>query len=552
MPPTASPSPDQAAQAIALLLRGVDPASIDVDALPEPWRDVARQVAAAGVPRRSRVLTTALDALGERAKALEHAVYVAAAALDAPDTPVTHHTTDLGNAGRLVARYGEDLRYCFHLESWFCWDGVRWRVDDTGRVERLAKETVRHIYHEAAQVTGEEARKALIRWAFSSESIARLKALTNLARSEPGIPVLPGEFDGDPWLLNVRNGTIDLRSGELGPHRREDLITRLAPVEYHPGAASPLWDRFLDETTGADRALQSYLQRAVGYTLTGKTDLEHLFFVHGPTRTGKSTFLEALKSVLGDYAKTADFGTFLQGHAVGRPRADIARLRGARMVVSIEVDEGSRLAAALLKMLTGGDTVTARALYRESLEFRPTFKLWLAANAAPAVSDKDKAIWERIRRVPFIHGVPGEKRDPLVKQRLRDPEVGGPAILAWAVQGCLDWQRDGLGACSAVEQSTRDYRQEMDPLRDFVQSCCLLAPEVWVDSRTLRRAYEAWATDNGQYQLLQGKEWGDRLRALGCAPKIRKIAGRTTRGWCGIGLLDIPIQQAQPLAPNPG
>jgi putative DNA primase/helicase len=529
------------ATAIARLLCGDDAAALDLDALPAPWDAIATRIAAADVPQRWRAFADALGALDGEADRVKCAVYDAAARLDAPAPP--YHSTDLGNARRFADQYGQDVRYCFSLDTWFCWDGTRWRVDETGEVERLAKETVRHMYSLAGQARDEEVRKALARWAIRSEAATKLRALTYLARSEPGIPILPTAFDGDPWLLNVRNGTVDLRTGELRPHCRQDLITQLAPVHYDPGAALPLWERFLDETTGGDRDLQAYLQRAVGYTLTGRTDLEHLFFIHGPTRTGKSTFLEALKGALGDYAKTADFGTFLKGHAVGKPRADIARLRGARMVVSIEVDEGSHLAEALIKMLTGGDTITARALYQDSFEFRPAFKLWLAANAAPRVSDREKAIWERIRRIPFTCEVPGEKRDPLVKERLRDPDIGGPAILAWAVRGCLAWQREGLGTCAAVERSTDDYRQEMHPLHDFVDACCVLAPAAWASSSHLRAAYETWAAESGARELIKGREWGERLHDLGCVPKSRWMADHTERGWQGIGLLGSPIQE---------
>jgi putative DNA primase/helicase len=543
---TAAPAPSsECAATIARLLRGDDLELPELAALPEPWRAIAERVAAAEVPDRALAFEAALDGLDGGAGEVKQAVYAAAARLDAP-RPRRYHATDLGNAQRLADRHRRDLRYCFGLDAWFCWDGVRWCVDETGQVERLAKETARHMYSEAVQALDEDTRKALVKWAIRSEAASRLKALVYLARSEPGLPVLREAFDADAWLLNVQNGTVDLRSGELRPHRREDLITRLAPVEYDLQATLPLWERFLDETTGGDRELQAYLQRAVGYTLTGTTDLEHLFFIHGPTRTGKSTFLEALKGALGDYCKTADFGTFLKGHDVGRPRADIARLRGARMVVSIEVDEGSQLANALLKMLTGGDTITARALYQDSFEFRPTFKLWLAANAAPRVSDRDKAIWERIRRVPFVHGIPREKRDPLVKARLRDPAIGGPAILAWAVRGCLAWQREGLGTCPAVERSTEDYRHEMDPLHDFVETCCVLAPGAWASSRALREAYEVWATENGVRWPVRGREWGDRLRSKGCTDKTRWLSDHSERGWQGIGLRTDPVQEALP------
>lgn len=529
---------------IARLLRGEN--GVDLAALQQPWRGIAEKLRAADSGDHWQVL---MDAGPE----VVGAILATMGRLDTPPPgngqqstmPANngYHTTDLGNALRFVDRHGDIVRYCYPEDLWYWWNEKRFVEDDTGEIERLAKDTVREIYAEAGRAVDEDARKALAKWAMRSESKAKVGAMIYLARSELPIPVLPAEFDADPWLLNVANGTIDLRTGQLGPHRREDLLTQLAPVAYDPSATLPLWERFLDETTGGDQELQRYLQRAVGYTLTGRTDAEHLFFVYGPTRTGKSTFLEAIKGALGDYAKTSDFGTFLKGHTVGKPRADIARLRGARMVISIEVDEGSHLAEALLKMLTGGDTITARALYRDSFEFRPAFKLWLAANDAPDVSAKDGAIWERIRRVPFMHAVPKEKRDPQVKEKLRDPEIGGPAILAWAVQGCLAWQREGLGSCAAVERSTKAYRDEMDNFSGFVEECCVLAAGAWVSAKELRKTYEAWGAENGTKKLVQGKEWGQRLRDLGCDTKSRWVVDHTERGWIGIGLLGEPVQE---------
>lgn len=272
--------------------------------------------------------------------------------------------------------------------------------------------------------------------------------------------------------------------------------------------------------------------------MTGDTGEEKLAFAHGDAATGKSTILEALKAAWGDYAATADFEAFLSRHHVGGPRNDIARLAGTRLVVSIEVDEGKRLAEGLIKMLTGGDTVTARHLYQEAFEFTPTFKLTLAANHAPQVRDDDEAIWRRILRIPFNNVVPKDDRDPNVKKTLKDPKVSGPAILAWAVRGCLEWQREGLGVPATVERATEEYREEMDPLRDFIADYCLLGASLWVPSGQLREAYEKWARETGETNLLRGRKWGERLRAHGCAPG--QAPGGKLRIWKGIGLRNGP------------
>jgi len=262
-----------------------------------------------------------------------------------------------------------------------------------------------------------------------------------------------------------------------------------------------------------------------------------LFFPFGPTATGKSTLLAAVCAMLGDYAATADFDTFLvRDRASGAPRSDIARLAGRRFVVSLEVDDGAKLASALVKQLTGGDSVAARFLYREAFEFLPTAKLWLAANDRPRVRDDDDAIWRRILQMPFDKQIPPDERDPQVKARLRDPADAGPAILAWAVAGCMAWQRDGLGIPQAVRDTTAAYRQEMDPLHDFLEECCVVAPNAWASSAALWDAYQAWAKDDGVKYPLKRKAFGERLHGRGCTAAKEYVGGKETRGWRGIGL----------------
>ncbi|HEX03559.1 MAG TPA: hypothetical protein ENH10_00160, partial [Bacteroidetes bacterium] len=373
--------------------------------------------------------------------------------------------TDYGNAERLVAQHGSDLRFCNSQKSWYVWDGIRWVEDSTGAVMRKAKATVRAIVKEAEGVQDREKREDILNWMLRSESVQRLKAMKDLAGSEEAVAAKIDKFDPDPWLLNVDNGTIDLRTGKLQFHDRSNMITKLAPVCWNGLAERlPLWERFLNESTDGDKDLQTFLQRAVGYSLTGDTGEDKLFFVHGPGASGKSTFIEAVKNMMGNYCATADFETFLKRSSTGSPRNDIARLVGSRFVASIEVDEGKKLAEGLIKSITGGDQITARFLFREAFEFLPEFKLWLVANDAPDVKAGDDAMWRRILRVPFEQVVPKAKRDPQIKAQLRNPEIAGPAILAWAVQGCLDWQKKGLQIPASVTNATEEYRQEMNPL----------------------------------------------------------------------------------------
>ena len=330
--------------------------------------------------------------------------------------------------------------------------------------------------------------------------------MIGLAESEEPVVVALSAVDAHPLLLNVENGTIDLTTGELREHRRGDLLTKLAPVDYEPGARDAAWDHFLERTACGDRELVGFLRRAAGYTLTGDTGEEVLFFAHGREATGKSTFLEALKATLGDYVKTADFETFVARRGESGPRADVARLMGARMVASLEVDEGKRLAEGLVKQLTGGDTVAARFLYRESFEFRPAFKLWLAANARPRVRAEDGAIWRRIIQLPFVEQVPEHERDPELKRHLTTDSRARSAILAWAVQGCLEWQRHGLGVPQRVRDYTAEYRAENDPVVEWLDACCRLEAEAITPAGDLRASYEHWAERNGE-KAVSTRSW---------------------------------------------
>ena len=356
--------------------------------------------------------------------------------------------------------------------------------------------------------------------------------MVELARSRPGVPVRPEEMDSDPWLFNAFNGTVDLRTGDLQAHGPQDLITKLAPVQYDPEARNGLWDDFLKRVLPT-LEVRDFVQRVGGYSLTGLTTEEKLFFLWGPTATGKSTLLRAICAAMGDYAATADFSTFLQRDHRG-PSNDIARLAGKRLVVSIEVDQGSRFAEGLVQQLTGGDVVTARFMYGEFFEFIPQFKLWLAANDRPSVRDDNDAIWRRILQVHFSVQIPEEDRDDDIKAALSDLDVAGPAVLAWLVQGCLQWQQYGLQVPGEVQATTQDYRREMDPLADFLEESCILFSEARVRNPDLWTAYLAWCQENHVRYLMGRKGFTQRIKAL---RGVRLSPGSGSRDWHGIGLL---------------
>jgi putative DNA primase/helicase len=435
--------------------------------------------------------------------------------------------TDTGNAARLVARHGAKLLYVDAWRRWLVFDGKRFCGDEHGAIYELAKETAEAIFVEAAAASSSEAQQRLAKWALASQSAHRVEAMVRLAKSDPEVAVTPGQLDAHPELFNVDNGTVDLRTGELRAHSRADRLTMLAPVAYRPDAQAPTFARFLATVTGDNPALGAFLQRAVGYSMFGTASERVLFILHGGGQNGKTVFVETIRSLFGDYARRTPTETLLRSRYGGENRG-VARLKGARFVSASEAEEGQHLAAGLVKELTGGDTVTARFLYGEQFEFRPEFTLWLATNHRPLVSGDDQAIWDRIRLVPFAVHIADEQRDPGLTDKLR-AELEG--ILAWAVEGCLAWQRQGLALPEAVEAATGAYHQEMDTFADFLEARCVTAADASATAAELYGAYTAWCNATGEHAVTQ-KRFGERLHDREFTKQ--KHAGRIL--WHGITL----------------
>ena len=329
--------------------------------------------------------------------------------------------TELGNAKRLVARHGKDLRHVSGL-GWLCWDGRRWLRDQTGEVHRRAKETVVSILAEAMAAPDTE-RTLLAKHATNSERAGAIRAMIELASTEAEIVAELGDFDRDPALLTVMNGTIDLRTGELRPHRREDLITKLAPVEYDPRAVAPRFQRFLCEIMADDLEKVAFLQRAIGYSLSGETSEQCLFFCYGNGSNGKGALVRTLEALLGDHFRKTPFATFLERRNEG-VREDVADLQGARLVSAEETrGSGGRLDEGQVKTLTGQDTISARFLHRDRFTFRPMFKLWLAANRKPRISGTDEGMWRRMKLIPFTVHI--ATPDLTLEHTIQGPELPG-------------------------------------------------------------------------------------------------------------------------------
>lgn len=443
---------------------------------------------------------------------------------------------DAGNAERLVMRYGENIRHLNDAQpdkGWLYFDGKVWQ-ESTAKVIQYQLETARAYQDAVRELPEADAEQVLIKRAHTAnaKNMAQERGMGSarkLAASFPEIDIARSELDADPWLFACANGVIDLRTGELGEHKASHMITRQSPVAYEAGARSELWDSFLHWLTAERQDLADFLQEAVGYSLTADVREEKLFFIHGPAASGKTTFIEAVKSVVGEYASTADFSTFLKQQNVGGPRPDIARMSGARFVSSVEVDQGRALAEGLVKQMTGGDTITARFLYGSDFEYTATHKLWLVANDAPKVNSEDDGLWRRILRIPCENVVPEGQRDATLKIRLKDTHETGPAILAWAVQGAIRWlERGKLAIPASIKDATDQYRESQDPIVDFVSEFCEVDPKAKVPFGDLWSAYLAWCKQ--YHRRPMGKlVFGDRLEAKGYK-RARNGKGRFIEG----------------------
>jgi putative DNA primase/helicase len=435
--------------------------------------------------------------------------------------------TDLGNSERFVAHHGEDVRYCYPWSTWLVWTGGRWESDEAGRAHRLAKEAVRGIYQEAAEAEDEDRRKALAKYAARSESADKIRAMLELARSE--LPVSPDELDADPLLLNTKSGTIDLRTGELREHRREDLITKLAPVEYDLEASAPTWARTLEHVLPASE-VRAFFKKLCGYAISGVVSEHVLPVLYGTGANGKSTVLNALLSAVGDYGMQA--APDLLVAKKGAHPTEVADLFGMRLVASIEVEDGRRLAEALVKSLTGGDKVRARRMRQDFWEFEPTHTAFLCTNHKPEIRGTDNAIWRRIRLIPFTETIPPAEQDKKLPEKLR-AELSG--ILRWMVEGCLEWQREGLQAPAEVRKATAGYRSEMDVIGAFLADECEVGDDYRASFKTVYERYAEWCADGGE-KSEKARKFNALLKQRGRFEGRRSGPGGSNE-WHGLRLL---------------
>lgn len=409
------------------------------------------------------------------------------------DPPITEgfSWSDLGNARRMLAQSGQDLRFSHLNKEWYHWTGRNWEVDNRGEVVRRAKTAVEGIYAEAANLEwGSDQRGKMIKFALRSEASGQIAGMLKLAQSEPGIAVLPGDFDVDPWLFNVANGTLDLRTGTLGPHRREDMITCLSPVAYDPEADCPAFEAFLYQIMAKNQGMVDFLWDSLGYALTGDCREQCFWMLWGSGNNGKGTLMDVITGVFGSYWINVATETLLAKENPGSQiRSDVARLDGPRLVTASEIDKGRRLSESLVKGLTGQDSITARFLYGKDFDFVPQFKLFVQTNNRPIIRDLTNAMWRRLKLVEF----PMDFRAHPDKELPEKLRAELPGVLAGLVQGCLNWQAyGGLAEPPEVTAATQEYRDQMDPLKEFLDEKCIIAAGAVATAGDLYHAYTSW------------------------------------------------------------
>lgn len=424
--------------------------------------------------------------------------------------------TDIGNAHRVVQHWGAHVRY---VAEWgfLVWSGSRWKKDDTEGTIRIAKDTVRSMIVEAGNHlkvwAGDKAEvkraKELLKHADSSSSMGKLKAMVEATRSESGVVMRSTEFDTDIMVFNAENCTIDLRTGVARVHAPGDYITKKSPTIYDETAQCPAWEKFLLEVFGSSD-LVSYVQRLLGYALTGDTREQCLFIFHGTGSNGKSTLLNTVLRTVGtDYSNQLNSSTITE-RKEGSANNDVAALQGIRLVSCIEVGSGRRLNEELVKQFTGQDRIRARFLYKEAFEFEPQFKLIVAANHKPEARGQDYGLWRRVRLIPFLRTFREAEKDPLLPQRLQAEASG---ILAWLVRGAVEWAKTGLNDPETVLAATRDYKDEMNEIGEWV-GLTYNHNGAWEPSASLYKSYKQWAEDRGDRPMTQ-TAFGRRLDDLG-------------------------------------
>lgn len=440
---------------------------------------------------------------------------------------------DTGNAQRFCDLFGGKVRYSYTDKRWLYYDGRKWCTDMTGTIGRLADKSVEAMaaeaqaYAEIDAAEGGDMSKAFQKHVKASRSNKSKKAM--LSEAMHYVPIMPSQLDRHKGHINTPAGAIELKTGRIIEHSPEHYFSKLTNAEYDLHAECPLWLKFLEDIFAGDRELIRYVQKAVGYSLSGSTAEQCMFFLLGSGRNGKSTFIEVIREIFGDYASNIQPESIMVRRSGGSAiNSDIARLKGARLVTCSEPNEGARLNEGLIKQLTGGDPVTARKLYGEEFEFQPEFKLWVSTNHKPIIRGTDIGVWRRIHLIPFNVQIPESKVDRQLKYKLEGELTG---IFRWAVDGCLLYRKEGLRMPKVMQDSVKEYHREMDVLSAFIEDCCTEGKGLSVQSSQLYAAYLKWAEQGNEYTMSATKF------SVEIAKRYEKVHTRGGKYFNGLTLL---------------
>jgi putative DNA primase/helicase len=394
-------------------------------------------------------------------------------------------------------------------------------------VHEKGLETIRNLYDELLKTDDYRERNEIENFAKISESVRRREAMIKTAQYITELNIKAEQLDANPWLLNVRNGTIDISSGEFTEHRQEEMITKIGNVDYDPAVDCPLWKQFIREIMNYNSDIITFLQTAAGWALNGDNSEQVMFILFGSGANGKTTFLNTLMYIMGDYAIATPTETFMKKSG-DQNTNDIARLRGARIVTTTEAEQGRRLSEPIIKKITGNDQMTARFLYGEYFNFTPTFKIFMATNHKPVIKGTDYGIWRRIRLIPFTTRIAEDKQDKQLEMKLKNEASG---ILNWLLEGTARWRREGLKAPAAILNATDEYRGEMDVIGNFLKERCVQEKSATIRIRELYKAYSDWCEENNEHAISE-RFFSMRLKEMSFEQ------GRTSeaRYWVGIAL----------------